>query len=383
MATYGICLNMIVKNESPVIGRCLDSVLPFIDTWVIVDTGSTDDTRELVRKHLRSKPGELHERPWKSFGHNRNEALQLASSSSDYLFFIDADEQLLMPPGFERPTLTGDGYYLNCKYAGMTYSRTALVATRLPWRWQGVVHEYLACGSGFKLSTLEGPTIHVSHDGARSRDPNTYLKDAALLEEVLRTNPESTRDTFYLAQSYRDSGQLAKSRDMYQRRAEMKGWEEEGWFALYQVAVMEERLGSDPARVSFSYLSAYQRRPSRAEPLVRLARYHRLRGEFELAVLYAERATSMSRPADLLFLDDATYRWSALDELAVAAFYSPGKKTQGRAALVRLIAENQFPERERARMLKNCEFYGVPLPAQPALAAQAREQRNAEPSSAA
>jgi glycosyltransferase involved in cell wall biosynthesis len=377
MATYGICLNMIVKNESPVIGRCLDSVLPFIDTWVIVDTGSTDDTRELVRKHLRSKPGELHERPWKSFGHNRNEAMQLAARTSDYLFFIDADEQLLVPAGFQRSALTGDGYYLNVKYAGMTYSRTALVATRLPWRWQGVVHEYLACGSGFKLSTLEGPTIHVSHDGARSRDPDTYLKDAALLEEVLRTNPDSTRDTFYLAQSYRDSGQLVKSRDMYRRRSEMKGWEEEGWFALYQVAVMEERLGADPARVSFSYLSAYQRRPSRAEPLVRLARYHRLRGEYELAVLYAERATNITRPGDLLFLDDATYRWSALDELAVAAFYAPSAKTQGRAALIRLIAENQFPERERSRMLKNCEFYGVALPA------PAREQRNAEVISAA
>src|SRR5262245_53632420 len=113
--TPRVCLNMIVKNEAPVIRRCLESVLPFIDRWVVVDTGSTDGTQALVRESLSSKPGELHERPWKSFGHNRNEALQLASSGSDYLFFIDADEQLSLPPGRERGALGADGYYLSCR----------------------------------------------------------------------------------------------------------------------------------------------------------------------------------------------------------------------------------------------------------------------------
>ena len=352
---------MIVKNEAPVIRRCLASVKPFIDAWVIVDTGSTDDTRELVREAMAGIPGELHERPWKNFGHNRNEALKLAAPRGDYLFFIDADERLELPPGYERPELGADGYHLNVRYAGISYARCALVASRLPWRWEGVVHEYLECGAPFKLGKLSGPTVIVSHDGARSRDPDTYRKDAALLEEALRQNPESTRDTFYLAQSYRDAGMLRESRDMYRRRATMKGWEEEGWFAQYQAAVMEERLGSPPEVVSFSYLSAYQRRPTRAEPLVRLARYHRLRKEFHLALLYARRAASLSKPPDLLFLDEAAYSWSALDELAVAAYYVDAKeaKDEGRDAVKKLLAENRFPESERRRMLKNAEFYGV------------------------
>lgn len=78
MGASTIGLNMIIKNEASVIRRCLDSVLPFIKRRVIVDTGSMDGTQELVREHMMSKPGVLHERPWKSFGHNRNEALQLA-----------------------------------------------------------------------------------------------------------------------------------------------------------------------------------------------------------------------------------------------------------------------------------------------------------------
>src|SRR5258708_9713159 len=89
-----ICLNMIVKNEAPVIRRCLDSVRPLIDHWVIVDTGSTDGTRDIIRDCLRDVPGELHERPWKNFAHNRNEALALARGHGDYVFLIDADEVL-------------------------------------------------------------------------------------------------------------------------------------------------------------------------------------------------------------------------------------------------------------------------------------------------
>lgn len=358
MPTPTVCLNMIVKNEAHVIRRCLESVLPFIDHWVIVDTGSSDGTQTLVRELMRSKPGELHERPWKSFGHNRNEALQLAKPHADYLFFIDADEQLLLPPRFERARLAAHGYYLNCKYGGTTYARCALVSARLPWRWEGVVHEYLGCDQPFQLQTLAGPTVLVSHDGARSRDPDTYLKDAALLEEALRATPNNPRDTFYLAQSYRDAGQLEKSREIYLRRATMKGWDEEGWYALYQVAMLDEKLNRDPAAVSFSYLSAYQRRPTRAEPLVRLARYHRLRKEYELALLYARRAAALPRPADLLFVDDATYHYSALDELAVAASYTSAKE-EGRTALRELMKGNRFPESERQRMLDNCKFYGI------------------------
>ena len=77
-----ICLCMIVKNEVTVIERCLRSVMGFIDRWVIVDTGSSDGTQALVRETLQAIPGELHERPWQDFGHNRSEALRLARGRS-------------------------------------------------------------------------------------------------------------------------------------------------------------------------------------------------------------------------------------------------------------------------------------------------------------
>jgi glycosyltransferase involved in cell wall biosynthesis len=74
-----ICLTMIVKNESKVIRRCIDSVKDYINYWVIVDTGSTDGTQDLVKEIMDEYgiPGELHERPWVDFGHNRTRVFNM------------------------------------------------------------------------------------------------------------------------------------------------------------------------------------------------------------------------------------------------------------------------------------------------------------------
>src|SRR5215813_94463 len=92
-----ICLNMIVRNEAHIVGEVLDAVAPYISSWVIVDTGSDDGTQEMIRRHMAGLgiQGELHERPWRDFGHNRSEALALAQGRGDYVWVIDADDMVV------------------------------------------------------------------------------------------------------------------------------------------------------------------------------------------------------------------------------------------------------------------------------------------------
>jgi len=353
----GICLNMIVKNEAPVIHRCLASVRPWIDHWAIVDTGSTDGTQDLIREAMADVPGELHERPWLNFAHNRNEALELGRPHGDYLLFIDADETLAMPAGFRWPSLTADGYRVDCEYAQVRYHRSTLIATRLPWRWHGVIHEYLDCERPHAWQVLPGPRILVNHDGARARDPQTYLKDVALLEKALRDEPGNARYVFYLAQSLKDARQLAPSRERYLQRAAMGGWEEERWYAQFRAAQLAELLGLPPAEVREGYLMAYQARPVRAEPLYELARYERQRGEFALAYLFARQAVAITQTPDTLFVDASVYAWRAADEFVISSYYT-GFVAQGREVLRRLLAEGKFPASERARIEANRAFFG-------------------------
>jgi len=362
-----ICLNMIVKNEAAVITRCLATVKPWVDHWVIVDTGSTDGTQDIVREFMNDVPGELHERPWQNFAHNRNEALALAKAHGDYVLFIDADETLRMPEGFRWPVLTGEAFQFRCEYGGWDYARNALVATRLNWRWEGVLHEFLTTDQPHAWQTLAGPVLSIAHDGARGRDPQTYLRDVEVLERALQDEPGNTRYAFYLAQSYRDAGRHEQALARYDQRASMGGWEEEVWFSVFQAAVQSERLGQPAAEVSRRYLAAYQMRPSRAEPLCELARYHRLRSEFVLGHLYARQAAAIPYPKDMLFVEAAVYQWRALDELSVSAFYLTDERSraEGKAALERLWAEGKFPESERQRMLANRGFYGLGTVASP------------------
>ena len=92
-------------NYRPISG--LNSVYKIIDYWVIVDTGSTDNTKELIKEYFAEKniPGELHEKEFVNFGINRTHALKLAKNKADYLFFMDADHVLKYDNSFSKEQL--------------------------------------------------------------------------------------------------------------------------------------------------------------------------------------------------------------------------------------------------------------------------------------
>ena len=113
-------------------------------------------------------------------------------------------------------------------------------------------------------------------------------------------------------------------------------------YALFQVARIDERLGAPSDVIRRGLLDAYRARPTRVEPLVELARLCRLAGDWADALLYARAAASAERPDDLLFVDEASYAWRALDELALAGWYS-GAHSEGRAAAAARSRKTGFP----------------------------------------
>lgn len=351
-----LCLNMIVKDEAHVIRRCLDSVRPYVSHWVIVDTGSTDGTQAIIRAHYRDLPGTLYERSWRDFAANRSEAIALARGNAEYLLVMDADHVFGAPPGYRFTGLDADAYYVRHRYAGIEYGVAVLLSDRIPWRYQGVVHEYVTADVPHRIMPSTGPWIDVYHEGARSRDPQTYLKDATILEAALVKEPDNARYAFYLAQSLKDAGLTDRALEAFRRRAAMGGWEEEAWHARYQAAQLVERLGHSPADIQRAYLEAFNARPARAEPLVQLARWHRQRQEWALALLFARAATAIARPPDQLFVEDAAYAWQADDELSIAAWHA-GARDEGRRAVERLVAANRFPASERERIETNLAWY--------------------------
>lgn len=350
-----VCLNMIVKNEAKVIARCLESVKPIVDSWVVVDTGSTDGTQDIVRSVMKGVPGELYERPWKDFAHNRNEAIGLARGRSDYLFVIDADDLIDVLPGFMMPRLTEESYFVRVEYADHVYSRLHVFRSDLDFRYVGVLHEVLVSDVKRSYGKIDGLIYRCAGGGARSVDHDKYRKDAATLEEAISTDPSSARNVFYLAQSWRDCGELAKALETYERRVAMGGWEEEVFCSLHEIATIASRLDHGDDTVTAAFLRAYEYRPTRAEPLCCLAAYLRKRGRTAAAYLFARAAVEMPQPGDVLFVDASVYAWRALDEYAIAAYWIDRHK-EAIQVNKRLLAGSALPERERSRVQKNLDF---------------------------
>lgn len=296
---------MIVRDESSHLPGALKTVLPLIDTWTVVDTGSADETRRIVQDTLGHLPGQLHEREWVSHQHNRTEAIALARDQADYLLLLDAD---LLVTG-TLPPLTDDLYV--AKLAGdFTHTLPFLISTKREWRYEGAAHPLLVTSGPFTSSVLETVTLTETRSvGPRS---DKFARDAQALEAEL--NP---RSIFYLAQSYRDLGYTEAAADMYRLRVRLsaEGPQEVFW-ACYQEALL--RIETDWDRGVGLLLEAWQRRPSRAEPLWKLARAHRLRGNPDVALVFAQVACCIPMTTDQHFVLAWVYEWGGLMERALA-----------------------------------------------------------------
>lgn len=305
-----ICLNMIVKNESCVIKRCLESVKSLIDYWVIVDTGSNDGTQEVIRETLAGIPGELHERPWVNFAHNRTEALRLAKGKGSFALLIDADEELVIEPGFIKPDLGAQVYLVEVHYGIAVFHRELFVNTHYDWIWEGVLHEQIKCKSPLEKVLIAQKIHNISHpDGGRSLDPKKHARDAELLEEALQGDPDNTRYVFYLAQSYANSGQLDEARKQYERRAQMGGWDQEVYFSLYANAYIQQMQNKEPHVLIAAYEKAYRARRSRAEPLYRMGDIYFNSGQFSLARIVSQYGLMISHSRDSMFVEPDIYRF--------------------------------------------------------------------------
>lgn len=349
---------MIVKNEAGVIRRCLDSVRPIVDHWIIVDTGSTDGTQLIIREHLRDLPGTLHERPWRDFAHNRSEALELARGKGDYTLVIDADDTLEIAQGVALPPLTADAYALKINHNHIVYERPQLMRNALPWRYEGVLHEYVTCDGADPAVTLPGIEIRLNPDGARRKDPRTYRRDAAILEQAIRTETNPflvARYRFYLAQSYRDCGEPQKALGNYLARSELGFWQDEVFISLYGAAKLMEQLGYSDEKVIEAYLRAADAQPTRVEALYRASMLCRLKGRYEEGYRIACRGLATPMPSGALFVEPKAYDYGLLDELAINAYWS-GHHWECLDASLRILASGKLPAGDVHRVIANARF---------------------------
>jgi glycosyltransferase involved in cell wall biosynthesis len=337
---------MIVRDEVAVVERCIASVRDHVDAWVICDTGSTDGTQDAIRRAFDGVPGELHERPWVDFGHNRSELLALARGRADYLLLLDAD--MTLERTGDWPADPPDACMLRVPSPEIEYRLPLLARGSLAWRSEGVTHEYLTTDDQHTRGPADHFVVHHHLDGGTRSEK--FERDLRLLLADWERD-RSGRTAFYIAQTHRDLGDWEEAVRWYERRAGMGGFDEEVFFARFQAGVGKAELGDWPRGLA-TLIAAWETRPARLEPLYEIVSRLRLREQYRTAHALAVRGLHRPPPADILFVYPWVYRWGILFEYSICAYWV-GDFAKSFDACEALLTLDDLPAPHRAQTLRN------------------------------
>jgi glycosyltransferase involved in cell wall biosynthesis len=355
-----LCLNMIVKNEAARMARCLASVADHIACYAIVDTGSTDGTPEIIKDffHLRGIPGRVAKAPFINFAQARNQALIAARNVGqpwDYLLLTDADMEFVAEKGW-ADDLTAPAYMLVQKSGCMSYWNTRLIKHGARAQYYGVTHEYLSVDGVERLEAAS----YVDHGDGSNRE-NKVERDIALLRDGLHQEPSNARYWFYLAQSYREFDPKPAAIAAYRRCIETSGWDEEKFYAQWQLARLLKETGKDAEFIATA-LAASNTRSTRGEALYDLAKYYREKGQNTLALIYAKAGLALPFPKDdLLFVDEFIHNFGFKEEFSIAGFYDPNLRPAAFDVCNELALSAKAPAHVRDTARGNLFHYLQPL----------------------
>ena len=343
--SYTICLNMIVKNESHIIVKTLENLCSYVDfdAYFISDTGSTDNTMDLIRSFFKERgiPGHIEQVSWRDFGFNRTLSLQMAFNKTDYLFIFDADDSI--HGDFRMPSeLTHDAYQLKLGQS-FVYLRTLIVNNRKRWRFVGVLHEYIACVDKEESSiSIQGDYyVDSGRSGSRNKDPNKYINDAAVLERGFHeemgngTNGEggdralAERYSFYCAQSWMDAGPayIDKSIEWYLRVLSQNNWAQEKYYSALCLGDLYNKKGDKYTSLKY-YCKTMEYDEERIEGVASVMEILRADGNHVMVnALYHKYKDYNKFPQNKLFMTTDKYHDIIEYNNSISAFYISDKRS--------------------------------------------------------
>ena len=368
VSSVRIVLHGIFKNEASIIGRCIHSALPIVDAVHMEDTGSTDQSCSVITNAIHTHPPtalplnahsinahtstshtptshtakciphRITHEPWQDFGYNRTHALESARQfvrdlgwdlSLTYLLLMDADMVLRTASPLNKDALVHDQYIVEQKTVPLTnsnrYWNVRLIKCSVPFTVQGATHEYYDSSQLITSERCCEIWIEDQCDGSNRVDK--YARDEQLLLQDMKKNPNNARAYFYLAQTcrFRNNPQyndLSNAIGYYERVLALGSWEEEQWYSMYCLAMCYADQGKWGQAMS-TFLDAYQRRPTRVEPLFQIAEHYQKCQQHHVAMIFLQFASQIPYPKDdILFVEERLYTYAIHFAIALSAFYT-------------------------------------------------------------
>ena len=355
---------IMIKNEADVILYTLSSLIGVIDSLVLYDTGSTDNTinicREFATRH--QIPFRLKTGTFEDFATSRNVLLTFVNSfpDIDFVLLCDANDEFqgnipVLRSKLESSSSSISAFLIQQKWESLssltTYYNIRLIRPRRGWTYHQPVHEYLEQSAVVEID-WESPESTAGEEGGmdvgippkispdlctlyqnRLRDEHKtqsrFVQDRDMLTEALKHDPTNTRILFYLAQTYFCLGDYPNAELMYKARVavpltgkDVSYIREEVYESLCNLGKITHMRGNSWWMVSAPYfIMAYNTLP-RAEPLMHLFEYCHAARQITLGYAFAKLASLIPFPSDcVLFVDQIVYDYKRWQALAMSAIY--------------------------------------------------------------
>lgn len=367
-----IALVMMVKNEKLRLEVSFDSVKNFADTFIILDTGSTDNTIEICKNYCERNNIRLFlkEEPFVNFEVSRNVSLDFADEvltnpknrqkEERYLLFLDCNDELRN--GEALIQFINDykgkatGFFLKQQWLTHnkidSYFNIRMAKAHRGWRYKGIVHEYIH--TKIREYDVKERLDHIVLFQDRTKDDDKSMKrfkrDKDMLFGEHLKNPTDSRTIFYLAQTCGCLNLANEAYQYYLKRIKFEGYIEEIFHSYLRLGELAMVL-QHPWEESQSWFIKAYTHSSRAEPLVHLTRrYMELntrnekKPDYILAYMYASMACKLAYPIDqVLFVDKKVYNYDRWKVLGHCAFHVQQYK-EGKDAIIRALMYEESDE---------------------------------------
>jgi hypothetical protein len=356
-----IVMILMMKNEERILKRCLEAVESVVDGYCILDTGSTDSSKEIAEAFLKDRVGCVTQDPFRDFGYSRTKSFENAykylkektdwNLKETYGLLLDAD-MIFVPGTLKKQNLTDIGYSMIQKNGGMEYYNARLVRMDHPWKCVSVTHEYW----DGHTETLNKSICYIDDKNDGGCKSDKFQRDKRLLEQGLIDEPNNVRYMFYLAQTYKCLGMFKESIDMYQKRIDAGGWNEEIYYSHYMIGECYLNL-KDTLNFERFMQMAYKYRPSRGETIYKLAEFYRVAGEHYKSYHYIQLGRKIPFPKDdVLFIEPNVYNFLFDYEASIVEYYIHHDRGI-KSSMTTMMKTNEFQN----NIISNLKHYVKPV----------------------
>ena len=301
-----IHLTMIVKNAGEKFEEVLTRNLPVIDKWTILDTGSTDNTVEIIKKVLvGKKKGELFQEPFIDFGASRNRCLELAGDSCKYKLMLDdtyvIEGELRDFLEVTRGDQYADSFSLYITSDDVQYCSNRVTKTTSNLRYVYKIHEVIQMENNVNVCVpIEKSKIFdIRADYMEKRTMDRKEYDLKMLFEMVDENPDDPRHLYYIGQTYNLLKKYELAFEYFMKRVEhpVEGNIQEKIDACFESARIYNFMLNKPwEECEKIYLKSFEMDKTRPEPMYFIGIHHYLNNEKFKAYNYIKKAFEIGYP---------------------------------------------------------------------------------------